>query len=239
MNGLATAPQTTSTVEYKGADTPVALQTGLLLDSVFGTNAGVRRIHRWDETAGFVTTAPASKRVTRLLGLHEEVRDLRDRICALGLTRQDIARAIGVDRRSLSGWVSGEIRPAAERVELLGVLMQLVIDIDAERPGRARDVMIARQSGRALLDRIATESGSILDAWRASIRPEAAVTVTRRRPPSGQPLWAAAARALAEGRLTAPTSERKVRPAATYEVEPADAAAFEEAEPERSRRGYR
>jgi transcriptional regulator with XRE-family HTH domain len=177
--------------------------------------------------------------VTILLGIADEVRQLRDRICSHGLTRQDIARALGVDRRSLSGWVSGEIRPTPERVLTLSVLAELVADANAERPGRARDLLLARRTGRALLDRVAAEGRPMLDTWRLSVRPGARVEVRRRGEPAHEPIWAAAARALAEGQLAPPTWERTVRTPETYEIDLEEATAFREEEPERGRRGYR
>jgi hypothetical protein len=54
-----------------------------------------------------------------------------------------------------------------------------------------------------------------------------------------EPMWAAAARALAGGRLTRPTWERTVRDPEVYEMDLQEAAVFDEEEPERGRRGYR
>lgn len=45
-------------------------------------------------------------------------------------------------------------------------------------------------------------------------------------------LWAAAARALAEGQLAPPTWERTVRPPETYEMDLEEATAFREEEDE-------
>src|SRR5207237_5048237 len=83
-----------------------------------------------------------------------EVRALRDRITAHGLSRQDVARAAGVDRRSLSGWAKGDIRPGAERLEVLRTLSALANAIDAERPGRARELLLARRGRVALIDQV-------------------------------------------------------------------------------------
>ncbi len=217
----------------------VALRAGLLPGTVFGTNAGIPNVMGWADHLPPITTTPAIERSTQIPGIADEVRDLRDEVCAHGLTRQDVARAVGVDRRSLSGWVSGEIRPSAERVRALRSLARLVADIAVERPDRVRDVLLTRRSGRAFIDRVADEGARLLQTWRASIRPEAKVSVRVRPRGSTEPIWAAAARALLDGRLIPPTWERSIRPAATYEMDLEEASAFEEAEPGVRRRGYR
>jgi transcriptional regulator with XRE-family HTH domain len=239
MNMLLNPERTSSTTGWRSDEGAVALASGLLPGVVFGTGSGVSQVPKWREDVPGITTMPAVQRVTRLLGIPDEVRQLRDRICSHGLTRQDIARGIGVDRRSLSGWVSGEIRPAPERVVTLAVLAELVVDVDAERPGRARDVLLARRAGRALLDRVAAEGRSLLGTWRLSVQPEARVEVRRRAEPAHEPIWAAAARALAEGQLAPPSWERTVRTPETYEIDLEEATAFQEEEPDRGRRGYR
>jgi transcriptional regulator with XRE-family HTH domain len=239
MNVLLNSERTSSTTEWRSEKSSVALAPGLLLGAVFGTGSGVSHIPRWREDVPGVTTMPAVQRVTRLLGIADEVRQLRDRICSRGLTRQDIARALGVDRRSLSGWVSGEIRPAPERVVALTVLAELAAEVDAERPGRARDLLLARRTDRALLDRVPAEGRSLLSTWRLSVPPEGRVEVRRRAEPAREPIWAAAARALTEGRLAPPSWERTVRTPETYEIDLEEATAFREEEPERGRRGYR
>jgi transcriptional regulator with XRE-family HTH domain len=239
MNVLLDSERTSSTTEWRSDRGSVALASGLLLGAVFGTGSGVSHVPKWRNDVPGITTMPAVQRVTMLLGIADEVRQQRDRICSYGLTRQDIAHALRVDRRSLSGWVSGEIRPTSERVLTLNALAELVADVDAERPGRAREVLLARRTGRALLDRVATEGRSLLVAWRLSVRPEARVEVRRRTEWAHEPIWAAAARALAEGQLAPPTWERTVRTPETYEIDLEEATAFREEEPERGRRGYR
>jgi len=74
--------------------------------------------------------------------LADEVEQLRDRVGArTGLTRQEIARAIGVDRRSLSGFVTGEIRPTEGRMLALRALADNA-DWTAEHFGEhAREVL--------------------------------------------------------------------------------------------------
>jgi transcriptional regulator with XRE-family HTH domain len=236
VTSTAPAGRTTAAAGGGGAGRNVSLCFGLLLDAVFGTSAAMPLVSWVDVTT--VTTTPEARQAARFPGVAQEVRELRDRIRALGLTRQDIARGVGVDRRSLSGWVRGETRPADDRVVLLRVLARLVADIDDERPGRARDVLLARNAGRPLIERIASEGSAILETWRAAARPASSVTVTRRPVIAGEPIWAAAARALAGGRVAPLARERTVRPAATYEMDLAEAGAHDEPEIERGRRGY-
>ena len=122
---------------------------------------------------------------------------------------------------------------------MLRSLACLVADIAVERPGRVRDVLLARRGGRALIDRVADEGTRLLQTWRSSIRPEAKVSVRVRPQNSAEPIWAAAARALVDGWLTPPTWERSIRPDATYEMDLEEASAFEEDEPGVRRRSYR
>jgi hypothetical protein len=69
-------------------------------------------------------------------------------------------------------------------------------------------------------------------------RTEATVTVTQRRV-QDVPVWAAAARALAEGRIKAPPRGHTVRPESTYEMDLVEAAAFAEPKYRSRRRSYR
>ena len=70
-----------------------------------------------------VPTSDRASQMTRPGMVAELVRILRDRVVSLtGLTKQEVALALGVDRRSLSGYVSGSIRPPDERLRRLRVL---------------------------------------------------------------------------------------------------------------------
>lgn len=74
------------------------------------------------------------------------VRGLRDDVRrATGLSRQGIARIIGVDRRSLSGWSNGSVEPADENLDRLRRLARLVSTLDLEVPGSARWVLDSRE----------------------------------------------------------------------------------------------
>jgi transcriptional regulator with XRE-family HTH domain len=236
---MAEAPTTTAVGTSLTRVSGVALHAGLLPTTAFGTNSGIAEVLRWANPYELITTTPPVRRTVALFGIADEVRELRDAICSHGLTRQDVARAVGVDRRSLSAWASGEMRPGPERLRVLHTLARLVDTIASERPGRVRDVLVARRGGTAVIDRVATEGVHVLETWRAATWPEATVTLRSTAARSQEPIWAAAARASAEGRLKPPTWERTVRPAATYEMDLEEARAFGEPEPEVRRRGYR
>jgi DNA-binding transcriptional regulator YiaG len=238
MSLLLEQSQTSSTVPVRGKPRE-AVATGLLIDAVFGTNAGVIFRSLRNDVFG-VTTVPLSDPwTTAEKAVADEVRSLRDAICAAGISRQGLARLLGVDRRSLSGWASGEIRPARERVDALRVVARTVAEIDADRPGRVAEVMLTARGTTTLIDAVAAGRTS-LDLWRSWLsRGAAAVTVTA-RPRAAEPIWTAAARAMAEGRLTAPTWERTVRPESTYEMNPhEEAAPFAEPDYESGRHSYR
>jgi hypothetical protein len=74
---------------------------GMLPTTAFGTNSGIADVVRWANQFELITTTPPVRRTVALFGIADEVRELRDAICSHGLTRQDVACAIGVDRRSL------------------------------------------------------------------------------------------------------------------------------------------
>jgi transcriptional regulator with XRE-family HTH domain len=216
----------------------MSLQTGLLIDSVFGTSAGISET-TWCGDDFSITTAPAVRLAEALLGAAQEVRSLRDRISSRGLTRQDIARALGVDRRSLSGWVRGDIRPTDDRIIKLRLLARLVADVDAERPGRARGLLLDERSGQSLLDRFAREGSSLLTNWPESVRHDYRTRVTRRAGIAAHPIWEAAARALTAAPTPTPDRSRTVRTSETYEMDLGEASTFDERASERRRQSYR
>jgi transcriptional regulator with XRE-family HTH domain len=240
MTTILDQTQTTSALAGRVANEDVAVATGLLIDADFGTNAGIPT-DRHLRPVGLAITGVPRPIIAGLPGDDPaaEVRILRDRIIAYGLSKQEIARAVGVDRRSLSGYASGEIRPSRERLELLRTLADLADAIAVERPGRVRDVLLSRRGRVTLVDQLATMGRSILATWRAWMaRSEAIVSVTP-RVAKAEPLWAAAARALAEGRLSVPPRGQTVRPESTYEMDLDEAAAFAEPKYKSRRRGYR
>jgi transcriptional regulator with XRE-family HTH domain len=240
MTTILDQPQTTSALAGAVAHDNVTVATGLLVDSDFGTNAGIPTA-RHVRPAGLVVTGIPRGMIARLPADDPaaEVRALRDRIIAYGFSRQEIASAVGIDRRSLSGYASGEIRPARERLELLRNLADLADAVAAERPGRVRELLLSRRGRMSLVDQLATMGRSILATWHVWVaRSEAVVSVTP-RVREAEPLWAAAARALFEGRLRIPPRGHTVRPDSTYEMDLEEAAAFAEPKYESRRRGYR
>jgi transcriptional regulator with XRE-family HTH domain len=238
MNTILAHRPTSSAIGDNEERDDVAVAAGLLVDAVFGTNAGLPapwRLHR----VAFVMTAGPTLAAIALNDATPDPRVLRDRIAARGLSKQEIARAIGVDRRSLSGYASHEIRPTPERLALLRILAELVDEIEVQRPGRVRDVLLSRRGGVDLLDQLNAAGDSILDTWRQWVaRSEASVSVTSRAR-SAEPIWAAAARAVAEGRLAAPSRSPTVRPESTYEMDLGEAASFAEPEYTSRRQTYR
>lgn len=237
MNLLLDRPQTSSAPRpIRGGE---ALATGLLVGETFGTSAGVRFRPLRSGLFGLTTVPPAGRATGGMGAVPDEVRTLRDTICGTGLSREQLARLVGVDRRSLSGWASGAMHPAPERLEALRAVARVVAEIDAERPGRVPAVLSTERGTFALLDAVAARR-TRLEQWRSWLRSAEAVATVTARPQTAEPIWAAAARALAEGRLAAPTREPVVRAAETYEINPEDEAAlFVEPEHESGRRGYR
>ena len=75
--------------------------------------------------------------------LAEEVSRLRDQIIDVaGLTCQEIALAIGVDRRSLSGFARGDIRPTPPRLESLRLLAKVAQYASSRWGERSRQVAV-------------------------------------------------------------------------------------------------
>ena len=132
------------------------------------------------------TSSPASAMSSEYFR-SEEVSRLRDQIIdAVGMTRQEIASALGVDRRSLSGFASGEIRPSPARLDSLRLLAKVALHAAARWGERARDVLLSANDGRSLLDRLGSGEVSTF-AWldsitTATVRPEFERRATRARP---------------------------------------------------------
>jgi transcriptional regulator with XRE-family HTH domain len=148
----------------------------------------------------------------------EEVRKHRDDISRrTRLTRQQIARALGVDRRSLSFWVSGSSAPGSERMERLRALAALVREIDIARPGVATEILLARHGGQDALDMIAQGRFDRAQNWR-SLESMPSVRISPRgRGDRKSPLFASAFEAARTGTLHAPKRVATVRYAAEYE----------------------
>lgn len=237
MTMLDAAP-TSSSVRARGPG-EIELVHGLIAAAVFGTSAGVSLHTNLRNDVFGLTTVPAVDQPAAAVAA-DEVRRLRDDICRRGLTRQDVARGIGVDRRSLSGYASGEINPQPERLDALRILARVTREIEAERPTRVRDVLLMSRGKDTLLDAIGSGRYAVAAAWRTWLaRLEAHVDV-RPRAAAGDQIWAGAVRALADGHLSAPTRAHTVRRPETYEMDVTEASSFEE-EPvtDGRRRGYR
>jgi len=98
----------------------------------------------------------------------EHLRRVRDRIVILsGLSRQAIAAALGVDRRSVSGWMTGEIRPNEEHLRRLERLIQLVVEVEAAHPTQSGTILkTVTVGGNTLLDLLAQGRYLEIRAWR-------------------------------------------------------------------------
>jgi len=169
----------------------------------------------------------------------EDVRRFRDEISRrTRLTRQQIARAIGVDRRSLTSWVNGSIAPGPDRLERLRFLAALVREIDALKPGRATEVVLARRRGGDLLDLVADGRFAQAQNWQSMEPGEPSVRVALRHPaPRKPPLHAAALAAFRDGQLSIPPRARTIREAGDYEQDLEGAETLFPDESPRQRRG--
>lgn len=216
----------------------VEIVPGLLTTVLLGTNSGIPLQAHLRHHVVRITMVPAVEHQNTAVA--DEVRRLRDEICRRGLKHQDVARAIGVNRRSLSGYTSGEINPQPERLEALRLLARLSRDIEAEYPGRVREIVLSERGGSTLLDALAAGRYAVTAAWRTwVVTLRAPVDISPRAIERKDPIWAAALHALAAGRLSAPARAASVRPAATYEMDPEEAQIFDEDAVERGRSGYR
>jgi transcriptional regulator with XRE-family HTH domain len=151
----------------------------------------------------------------------EEVARLRDRILeATGLSRQDIARGIGVDRRSLSGLATGEIRPTEARLRALQVLADAAEWAAARYGARAKDVLRTDAGKGAALDLIAEGHTSVISemeeaAMGLGLVRRGSVSV-RARKTSREPLYLKAREAWAD-RVDKPAAGGRVQDPAAYE----------------------
>lgn len=184
--------------------------------------------------AGYSTIRLAVGSVTN------EVRSLQDEIRERsGLTRQQIARALDIDRRSLSAWASGETRPTLKRLDALRFLGALVRDLDIRHPGRAQELLLAKHGDDDALSAIQIGRFDLAERLATSAEGRPSVSIARIAR-DRTPLYSAAAQALAEGRLSTPEPNRTVRDETAYEMDLSDAAFFEEqTSPQPRRRGYR
>ncbi len=172
--------------------------------------------------------------------VREEVQRLRDEVARrTRLTREQIARAIGVDRRSMSAWVKGDATPSVEKLERLQILADVVRDIDATEPGRSTEVLLSRTGGQDLLDHIAVGRITHALAWPALQGTAPSATVVHRRS-TKRPLHQNALDAYLNGELHPFGRAATIRPESDYEQDLSKADRLITDEPvRRSRRGYR
>jgi transcriptional regulator with XRE-family HTH domain len=176
------------------------------------------------------------------LAFSEEVRLLRDEISRrTRLTRQQIARAAGADRRSLTSWANGSAAPGPDRLERLRHLCALVREIDAVQPGRATEILLARRRGGDLLDMVAEGRFDQTHQWQSMGTGQPSVHVTARQTDARKPpLFAAALAAYREGKISVPPRARTVRDASVYEQDLDEAeATFPDQSSRARRRHYR
>ena len=148
----------------------------------------------------------------------EEVRRLRDEISRRSrLTRQQIARAVGVDRRSLTSWANGTTVPGPDRLERLRFLAALVREIDSLRPSQASEIVLARRRGRDLLDLVADGRFTEAQNWQRMDVGDPSVRVFTRSVEARRPLYATALEAYLNGQLHTPPRARTIREASDYE----------------------
>lgn len=168
----------------------------------------------------------------------EEVQRLRDDITRrTRLTRQQIARGVGVDRRSLSSWAKGVTTPSADRLERLRMLADVVRDIGATGKGRAAEVLLSRKGDRDLLDHIAAGHLGRVNDWRLLEGPPSRTIINRR--PTKRPLHQNALEAYLRGELHPLGRATTIHPESDYEQDLSKADRIMPDEPVRkSRRGY-
>jgi len=172
--------------------------------------------------------------------VREDVQNLRDEIARrTRLTREQIARAIGVDRRSVSAWVKGVVTPGTDKLERLRLLASVVRDIEATEPDRATEVLLSRSGGQDLLDHIAAGRLSRAHEWKVLQGAAPSVTI-QHRPTRKRPLHQRALEAYLRGELHPIGRSVTPRPESDYEQDLAQAERLMPDEPaHRSRRGYR
>jgi transcriptional regulator with XRE-family HTH domain len=186
------------------------------------------------------TTDTGITHITIPLPSPEEIRRLRDEIArCTRLTRQQIARAIGVDRRSLTAWANGSTAPGPERLERLRFLAALVRQIDALKPGHTTEVLLARQGREDLLDAIALGRYEKASAWQSRRDQPSSVRIAHRES-SKLPLYRSALDAYLAGKLSTPSRAHVLRAPEMYEQDLSRAERlFPDEVPRRGRRGYR
>lgn len=162
--------------------------------------------------------------------LAEEVTRLRDQIVEVaGLTRQEIAYAIGVDRRSLSGFAKGDIRPTPSRLESLRLLAKVAQYASSRWGERSRQMLLSARHGQTPLELVAAGDTSVFSVLDGIDAADAAVS-TRSVRTTGQPLYLAA-----RNRGHAVERVGVLRDEGVYEQDLGEASSFDEPPVERRR----
>ena len=198
----------------------------LLADEVFGTSdhVGFAASCRVTSDIGGATRFAPGR--STLEALAAEVERLRDHVAKVGLTRQEIARAIGVDRRSLSGFVTGEIRPTEARLRALRALADAAAWSVDEFGEHAREVLRATGADTSPLALIAKGQTDVRRELRSAAEQaglRTAATVRTRQRTTREPLYIKAAAAWV-GKSLLPTREGVPRTEADYDQDLAKAA---------------
>jgi transcriptional regulator with XRE-family HTH domain len=236
---LTSSPSTNTGLGMRMPSRAARLEQLLATADALGTTAA-RVINRpW---VSFTSTNTGIVRVPLPQATTEVVRGLRDEISRrTRLSRAQIARALGVDRRSLTSWVNGSSVPGPDRLERLRHLAALVREVDVLEPGRTTEIMLLRRRGGDLLDLIASGRFAEAHDWR-SLEPGAPSVRTTGRSRDGRKpaLFGAAFAAYQAGRLSVPPRSRTVRSASEYEQDLDGAEAiFPDATPAVRRGRYR
>ncbi|WP_419920033.1 helix-turn-helix domain-containing protein [Candidatus Poriferisocius sp.] len=120
---VTTSPLTASVDMVDETSEFTLLVPAFFNEDTFGTSDHIGFAARCRVVPDLVSSTRFPTARTMWRAVAAEVEQLRDLVVLRsGLTRQEIARAMGVDRRSLSGFVKGEIRPTEERLRALRVL---------------------------------------------------------------------------------------------------------------------
>ena len=136
----------------------------------YGTNDHIGFLANWSlvqpsNTSWIAAAVPAPRTIA------DEVRELRDLIIgSTGLSRQEIARAIGVDRRSLSGYVSGEIRPTEDRLRSLREFAKIAEWTVDRFGGQARELLRGTATTTPPLDLIGEQGMALRPLLEAGAR---------------------------------------------------------------------
>ena len=98
------------------------------------------------------------------------VRNLREYLTGLGLTRGQIATCLNVSRRALYGWETGTMRPTPEHLRTLRALGSKADEMEAVEPGMARVLLTSPEEITKRCPNGYGEVGECHDGARATDR---------------------------------------------------------------------